>query len=228
MKILLTISTIIYIIFIINLLYVSKNKREKYVKVKTFTSFLFVMTSIVSFLLGSRDSLFHFMIIFLGLVFCMMGDISLGYCDHKVFTNLKYFKMGVLFFSIAHLFFWSLFYSIIGFYWYDFILPIVLVLMTMIFEKLNLVRLNKLMRVVNIYAAIIGFMATKALQVVLFANITSKYAIFLALGASLFLLSDLLLFFVYFGTKKIKILRYANLSTYYMGCYLLALTSYYL
>ncbi len=228
MKNLLAISTIIYIIFIINLLYVSKNKREKYVRVKTFTSFIFVTTSVVSFLLGSRDSIFHFMIIFLGLVFCMMGDISLGYCDHKVFANLKYFKMGVLFFSIAHLFFWSLFYSIVGFYWYDFILPIILVLMTIIFDKMKLVRLHKLMRIVNIYAIIIGFMATKAVQVVLFTNINSKYAIFLALGSSLFLLSDLLLFFVYFGTKKIRWLRYANLSTYYMGCYLLALTSYFL
>lgn len=228
MKSLIYLGIIFYIITLVYLLYVSQNKREKYVMIKTFTSSLFVLTCIISFLLGNRKNMMSFFILFLGLVFCMLGDIALGYCDQKVFTNVRYFKMGVLFFSLAHIFFCIIFYLIVGFYYYDFILPILLVLLALLFERLGLVRLKKLVKIVNVYAAIIGLMTTKALQVMLYGNLTYNYSLILITGVLLFLLSDLFLFFIYFGRRKIKILRYFNLSTYYMGCFLLGITAYYL
>ncbi|HHX69073.1 MAG: lysoplasmalogenase family protein [Miniphocaeibacter sp.] len=228
MKYFVSIFGVIYIVVLVSLLWVSKKRKDIYLKVKTLTSSLFVFNCFMSFYFSGRKYTGIFLLLILGLVFCLIGDVFLGLNKNRVLINIRYFKAGVIGFSVAHILFCIIFYSLIGFFWFDFFLPIILVSIALICEKRNLVRLKKLRKIVNIYAVIIGLMATKAMEVVLLGNLIKIHGILLIVGTGLFLFSDIVLFFVYFGTKKKSYLSLVNLFTYYMGCFFLGLTAYYL
>ncbi|QQK08282.1 lysoplasmalogenase [Miniphocaeibacter halophilus] len=228
MKYFVSVFSIIYIITLIYLLWVSKKRKDIYLKVKTLTSSLFIFNCCMSFYFGGGNFNIVFLLLILGLVFCLIGDVFLGFNKNRVLVNVKFFKAGVISFSLAHILFCIIFYSIIGFFWFDLILPVILVLIALFCEKRNLVRLKKLKKIVNIYAVIIGVMATKAIEVAMLGNLIKPHGVLLTVGAGLFLFSDIVLFFVYFGTKKKHWLSLVNLFMYYMGCYFLGLTAYYL
>lgn len=221
--------SIIYIIVLIYLLITAKKRGENYIKVKMSLSILFVLTSVATYLLGSRNDGKRFTFLFLALLFCLIGDFFLGQVDFDIFSNTKCFKYGVVSFSIAHIFFSVMFYLFIGFELTNFILPIILMFAVHFLEKFNLIEVRQLKFIITIYAAIIGIMATMAIKVALYGNLQSTYGMLTKIGAILFLLSDLILAFLYFGKMKNKEkLRVFNLSTYYLGCYILALTAFYL
>lgn len=221
--------SIIYIIVLIYLLITAKKRGENYIKVKMSLSILFVLTSVATYLLGSRNDSKRFTFLFLALLFCLIGDFFLGKVDFDIFSNTKCFKYGVVSFSIAHIFFSVMFYLFIGFELTNFILPIILMFVVHFLEKFDLIEVRELKFIITIYAAIIGIMATMAIKVALYGNLQSTYGMLTKIGAILFLLSDLILAFLYFGKMKNKEkLRVFNLSTYYLGCYILALTAFYL
>ena len=78
-----------------------------------------------------------------------------------------------------------------------------------------------------LYSLLVSLMVVKALQAGFFARADKSAllpAALMAAGAVLFWVSDLILVFMYFGKIRHKRLRYWNLSTYYMGVFLLALS----
>ncbi len=83
-------------------------------------------------------------------------------------------------------------------------------------------RLGKMAPAVYIYAATISFMTSAALSASLWQTSPARF-IYIT-GALLFLLSDGLLAYMYFGPKKVFLLRALNLSFYYAAQLLFALS----
>ena len=73
------------------------------------------------------------------------------------------------------------------------------------------------------YMATIAFMVIKAVSLLPLLGMTTSN-VMVALGAVLFVISDMILAFLYFGGKKQTYLKTINLITYYGGQLLIALS----
>lgn len=217
-----------YLAGLCGLLLVTRHKGKYYAQAKGALSLLFVLGACLAFWLGGRHSLWDFANLLAALVLCALGDVLLGVANKAKKVRAKPFLAGTISFGFAHVLFCVLFYRQAGFFWYDFILSAVLMCIVFALEKADRVRLKKMRIPGYIYTFMIGLMTTKAVQTALWHGASGAHSAVLALGSVLFLISDIVLLFLYFGTHRRKSYRYANLSTYYVGVYMMALGAYWM
>ncbi|MDL2325048.1 lysoplasmalogenase [Ruminococcaceae bacterium OttesenSCG-928-A16] len=229
MNLIILLVSVLYLIGLGVLLWVTRYKRRAYARAKGALSCLFVVASLLAFWLGSPVVFSGFWLLLVALVLCMAGDILLGLANRTKVPRAKPFAGGAASFLLAHVFFCLLLYQGAPLHPVDFILPALLVLALFLLGKADAVRLKKMWLMGYVYTFTVGLMACKAVQVAIKVWPALPFAsALLALGAILFLISDIILLFLYFGTIRHKWMRYANLSTYYVGIYLIALTAYWM
>lgn len=235
---LLWIYTAVFLACLALLLWVSQKRRQRYALAKGVQSGLFVAGALLAYYTGSQNHPTAFPLLMAALLLCAGGDIALGFANqaakHKkpggdaaVGTSGARkipFLGGAAAFLAAHVVFCLLYFSIRPFHPLSLILPVICVALILTFDLRGLIRTGKLRALCVVYPFLVGLMTSAALSSALAAD-TSSYALLTVAGSILFLLSDLVLVFLYFGATKRGIYRYANLITYYLGVFLLAMSS---
>lgn len=211
------------------LLFVAKRNRGRYALAKGVCSLLFVAAGVLAWVMGEGGSRQRFFLLLAALLLCAFGDVLLGVANRKA-ANLdkRYFVAGALSFAVAHVLFVLLFAALAPFRWYDWAPSVLLMGVLLALDKTGSVQLGKMRPLAYVYTALIGLMFWKALGGLLFAPAPGPGAVLACIGAALFLLSDVILLFLYFGVRRFQWLRSANLLTYYVGIYLLSLAAFWL
>lgn len=194
---------------------------------KTVASMSFVLCGIFS-IEAVGDSSISLLII-VGLVFGLIGDILL---DLKIMypeQSNQYFVSGTIAFSVGHFFYFfsailynglvlpnNLLWNILASLGVAIILTVLILFSA---KKMNM-DFGKMIYLVIMYSFILTFMIGFSVSIAIFNPI---YWIF-AVGMILFLASDLILSMQYFGNKSEKIWIYVNHILYYLAQILLAIS----
>lgn len=215
----------IYLIMIGLLLYAVGHCPKNYPIVKAVCSLLFLDGAGLAYVLGQQLFKERFVILMIALVLCAAGDILLAVRSEK--RKDRAFMAGAISFSYAHIMFCILAYRITGFAWYDLLFPLLLAGLLYLLEAVQYVNLQKLRPLIYLYCFVIGLMFFKSLQVwQVYPG--SPYSTTMVLGSALFLISDYILLYLHFGTKKREEFRYWNLATYYIGMFCLSISAFWL
>lgn len=194
---------------------------------KILSSLCFVLCAVFAIKVTTSNN-FNLLIL-IGLIFGLVGDILL---DLKIMypeDGNKYFVAGTYSFAIGHFFYFvsTLIYNSAvlpkGLLWCVLAAVGIAILLTvgiiLISKKLGL-NFGKMLYVVISYCFVLTFMVAYTISIAIFSPI---YWIF-ACGMFLFLISDLILSMQYFGGKTAKYLVYLNHITYYIAQALLAIS----
>ncbi len=184
---------------------------------KSITSAGFVLIGLINLIyaiLSKKINLKFAIIMFIGLVFAMLGDILLE-ID---------FMIGAIFFAIGHIFFFISYCFIEKFKWTDLIAGgIIFTIAVLVLTLVPLFNFDTMMQMLCIfYALIISLMLGKAIS-----NLIRKrnlLNILILIGSGLFFFSDLMLVFNVFTTIPGYILGLLCLITYYPAECILAHT----
>lgn len=220
-----------FFICLLMLLWVSKNAKGRYALAKGIQSGLFVIIALVAYFTGSASTSHPralFIFILLAFLFCAVGDILLGAANQGKEVRRGYFLGGAGTFITAHVLFCLHYFVRVSFGLEVLILPVLLVLLIGYFEFRNWIQLGRIRVLGYVYTFIVGLMGSGALFTAYQTSFSTPGGLFTAIGGILFLISDAILVFLYFGTKPRSFYRIANLSTYYIGTLFLALSVHWL
>lgn len=200
------------------LIYFTYNSHRKMrIKAKLVTSALFILIGLAGYF--NSSNIFSLLII-IALIFSFFGDLFLA-LKHKTL----YFILGLISFSIAHIIFSLAFISISGFR------PILLILSAIIgligVYLLNSIKdfsFKGLLFPSSIYAILLIFMTLNSIMLL---ETISVFSLLTFIGAVLFLISDIILSFIYFYKTPPKALSFFNMISYYIGQGLIALGVFY-
>ena len=161
----------------------------------------------------------HFdLIMLIALLCCLCGDILLAF---KKNGQKRFFVSGMLAFLLAHTFFLMVMTHYAPFTLIDTIMSIIaLIILKVITYKLD-IHFGYKRYMIWLYAFIVVLMGNKAIDMAIFAP--SAYAILLGIGGTLFVISDIVLLFLYFKYKNNLMLQLTNSCIYYLAQFLLAL-----
>jgi len=190
--------------------------------VKTITSLLFIAICISSYKIIYLNTQ-YFIFILLALILSLIGDVFLAFNNSSSDEVSKMFVYGLSSFSIAHIFFSIAFSTLTPVLVWHILLFILISVMSILF--LNLIKgfdFKGAYKLVVTYSIIISFMFTRALSSLIHDNFWSTTLVIV--GACLFLLSDLILCFIYFHKKSPSYMTALNLLCYYVGQGLIALS----
>ncbi|MEX1375883.1 MAG: lysoplasmalogenase [Eubacteriales bacterium] len=153
------------------------------------------------------------------LVFGLIGDLFL------VFPNIiKSFILGLVAFLIGQIIYGVTFLRFNGFMAYDVLIYAAIVGCSLLAYKRSSLQLGKMKMPVLFYLLIIAFMYTMGVSTLYKGGFNTATTVFIVAGATLFLISDILLAFVRFQPDSKPYLRGMNLALYYSGQILLALS----
>ena len=186
------------------------NARVHYI-FKPLTTILIIAIAIIAGWPNKDD---YFYLVFIGLLFCLAGDVFLMLPPDK-------FIAGLASFLVAHLLFISAFVTVYGkINWF---LLLFFVILAMALYKILLPFLGKMKIPVFLYVLAIMVMAWRASENWLahFAMLSYGAA---AIGSLFFMLSDTLLAFNKFK-KKFKSADFLVLSTYFAAIYFIAIST---
>ncbi len=194
--------------------------------IKNITSIFFLFTAATA-IYYNQDFWKYGILILIGGVFGMLGDI---YLDQKwVYPqhNDNYLNAGFVSFGIGHFFYIGAIFLHMGFGLKDFLVPvivgIVVAAFTLITEKPTKCDFGKFKPIVTVYCLVIGTMAGTALWGMIQSGFAVQYIVF-EIAALLFLLSDVILSSMYFGTKNTPLNFVLNHTSYYFAQFLIAFT----
>ncbi|MBT3320016.1 MAG: lysoplasmalogenase [Clostridia bacterium] len=193
-------------------------EKSRFLFTKIVASLLFIAIAVTAFLILKPRSDYAVWII-AALALGMIGDGLLVF-----FGNLKYFILGLAAFLIGQIIYGVTFLRFVGFMWIDVAIYVVLVAAALFaYTKVNL-KLGKMKIPVLAYVLIIAFMFVMAISSLYKCGFNNLTSAMIAVGAVLFLASDVVLAFVVFHAKPHRALRAINLSLYYSAQMVLALT----
>lgn len=186
---------------------------------KALTSLGFVCISGLGFMLTSSFSS-SFPFLFIGLVFCALGDVSLALSHDRPLKDNLPAVYGIICFSLAHFSFITCFIPL------GFAIPSVCFLVPILLACLFLLILLE----DPFYFGIARFLIPIYTFIISTMLLTSAFTnnMFILIGAILFIISDIILCFVYFFGDNYPFLRPLNYIFYYTGQLLLALVIFYL
>ncbi|MCI6275342.1 MAG: lysoplasmalogenase [Clostridium sp.] len=213
------ISVVIISIFIyINLKITPKQRTIT----KAIASLSFLAVGITSFIYGTGDKTYGYMLL-LGLILGVLGDIGLGL--KRVFKKTAHicFILGTIAFLLGHVAYISLFVMMAPITLGDVLMAAALALGFIVVGNKAHINYRYMRPIAYMYMATIAFMVIKAVSLLPLLGMTTSN-IMVALGAVLFVISDMILAFLYFGGKKQTYLKTINLITYYGGQLLIALS----
>lgn len=185
---------------------------------KACASICFVLIAFFSYKRHPKDSIF-FKNIFLGLLFCLLGDVLITMSYIPVF-----FLSGITCFFICHLLFINGFCRKVPFNHKDILLFFIIYIPFILFISFNKsFSFNGYYFFVLIYSMVLTLMLSKSFSLITL-EIHNKSAIYsLIISTLMFSLSDFILLFILFSPYSSSILMLLNLFTYYIGQGILAL-----
>lgn len=198
---------------------------------KTITSFFFIAVAVsAAYASGGYGSkLVPFVI--MGLVMGMLGDIWLDLKNVFLDATDFFTFSGFISFGIGHIFF--ILGMILEYYRKGhalaIIIPIVLSIVVSIvnicLERVMKLRYGSFRGAVIIYGALLFTTVLMAFSLSILNGFSEPALIWILIGGILFAVSDLILSGIYFGGRQGKpIHTVLNLTTYYLGQYLIALS----
>lgn len=201
-----------------------RHNRQRYPVVKGIQSSLFVAVGVLSWLTGQHHAPAVFSLLLGGLLACALGDVLLGVANRTPQVRARPFLAGTLCFLLAHLLFCAAFAPGAPAAWWDVLPAVGVAAWLRVQEARGWIRLKKMRVLGYTYALLVGYMCTRAVRCGL-ASAAPAFTWLTCAGAVLFLLSDTVLLYLYFGTWRPRWLRTANLASYYTGILLLALST---
>lgn len=217
---LLCVATAIVAVIFIRTSYVGKTSAK--LKLKAAASALFLLTGALCTIATPLQGLYpsYATFILLGLVFGFAGDVLLELQEAYPEKQHIFFIAGLSSFLIGHIFYVI---ALSRFTPTTFLQPLVVVVLfiaTLALEKLFRIQLNRMKIPVYLYAAVISAMVGYAVGAAIYT--TSALTVVTLIAAILFFISDAVLAYIYFGPKKVFVLRAINLGCYYLAQILLA------
>ena len=196
------ISKSIYFVTVLILLIVTVKKdvkRRFYVPAKLAASTFFIIYAFFTHIAP---------ILYFPLAACWLGDLFMGV--YNIRRKKRFIALGILFFMLSHIGFLVWLYSDdLRVTPYDVIIPIFGALSAFLIIYLFHMHLGRLRPAAIVYACFVSAFAIKAVE----SGV--------ALGGTLFFISDLLILFLYFyhfKSKALHILTHiVNLATYYLA-----------
>lgn len=153
------------------------------------------------------------------LIMGLIGDLFL------VFPNIiRSFILGLAAFLVGQIIYGVTFLRFGGFAYYDIIIYAALVGASLFAYSKSSLNLGKMKIPVLFYLLIISFMYTMSVSILYKGGFNQMTAALIVIGATLFLVSDIVLAFVRFQENAKPCLRGTNLALYYIGQILLALS----
>jgi len=202
--------------FLIQICFISVEHKEKYkaaVILKGTASLVFVIIGLLNCIKSGFNSFQTAVLI--GLIFGMFGDILLNLRFVFEKNGQKIFLVGILIFLIGHIMYLAALVPQVNNDLICIVIGIVLTAITMYFI-FKVIEAKKAFKIFGIFY--IG--AIMLMNVFAFANLfeqTSSATIVYAIGAILFLISDIVLILNTFGKTSKFSLRITNLTLYYLG-----------
>ena len=209
-----------------------RNRNVLGVEVKSLVSVCYIATAALSLLEKPENHKFGLLII-LGGVMGLLGDVYLDqkwiHLNHKD----KYLILGFLNFGIGHIFYITASVTNAGLGIKDMLIPVIIALGISVFNEFLAKFLDqdygKFRWIVFAYSFVLSLMMATAGSAY-FKTQATAYLVFAVAGA-FFLLSDVVLSAIYFtrGEKKVTVGRFIiNIVTYYIAQYLIASTPYFI
>ncbi|MBN1690048.1 MAG: hypothetical protein JW901_03400 [Dehalococcoidia bacterium] len=202
-----------------------RNGSVKALLYKTLASFLFMAVAFTSFLVNSSQDVATFaVLIMMGLVCGLIGDILL---DLKIIykeSSSLYQHGGMAAFLIGHLFYLAALIAYFGFNWIPLAIAIIVAAIIICISRL-VFKFNFAEHTVDTYAYtfVLSYMMAQAC----YAAVDQGYSactVLLAAGSILFLLSDLVLSMTYYDNKDSRAFISLNHILYYAAQYSIALS----
>jgi uncharacterized membrane protein YhhN len=185
--------------------------------VKTAASLGFVLLAVS---LQIRATEPYFTLILIGLVFALAGDVLLLFTDR----SSSYLACGAVCFFMTHLFYTTAFITKAPLSLYDAALFAALILLAILLVSLRGIRLKKLKIGVVLYATALCAMLARALSLLINSQMSETFAIFVALGGTLFVVSDALLAVEALGGRHARAAGTISTFAYYSSQILIALS----
>ena len=162
----------------------------------------------------------YFTLILIGLCFALAGDVLL------LFTGRSsgYLTGGAVCFLLTHITYFAAFITKTPLSLYDAALFAALMILAIVLFSLRGVRLKKLRGGAVLYAAALCAMLARALSMLISRQTDETFAVFAALGAALFAVSDALLAFEAMGGRRANLAGTFSTFAYYSGQVLIALS----
>ncbi|MFA7247849.1 MAG: lysoplasmalogenase family protein [Dehalococcoidia bacterium] len=202
-----------------------RNGSVKALLYKTLASFLFIVTAFASFMVNPCPCAAVFAaLIMMGLVCGLIGDILL---DLKIMykeSSSLYQHGGMAAFFAGHLFYLAALIAYFGFSWIPLVIAVILAAVIICVSKF-VFKFNFAEHTVDTYAYsfVLAYMMTQAC----YAAVNQGYiacTVLLAVGAILFLLSDLVLSMTYYDNKDSRPYIAVNHILYYAAQFSIALS----
>ncbi|MDD6056939.1 MAG: lysoplasmalogenase family protein [Clostridiales bacterium] len=196
---------------------VAKNGWKKYyVAAKTACSLSFLLLLLATALLS--DQIHLFFLLLPAFFCCFMGDILLGFYNRG--RKRIYFLAGLAVFLAGHICFvrWLCYKQEAK--WVDFLFPTAAVAIAFGLTALKKIHTGRLRPFILIYAFFVALFFSKAMHIRMSEPTMQNSMI--AVGATLFLVSDLSILFLYFYKKRGVGIHIFNLVTYYFAMFLMA------
>lgn len=193
------------------------------VAAKTTASLLFAMLGLLCFFQSKSN---YALLVMAALVFGLFGDVFLEL--QPIFPRKKklFFLLGLSAFFIGHVFYVVAFLKIAPFRIFHAAVFAAIFALALLMKTLFKVNPGKMLPPVLAYVAVISLMVAAAFGAAFSGALSPQNParFMLPLSALLFLVSDAVLAYIYYGKSKAKPLVAVNLSTYYAAQILLALT----
>ena len=214
------ISVVLMFVFLIALMYFQIVGDVTFRRIfKAAASVMFILTAVFSYKYSGKNKK-TFIIMLIGFIFALGGDVFLSFGSSGIF-----FVLGLGSFSLAHIFYTAAFCSLVKFSPKDLIPALIIAVPTICFAVFNdSFNFNGMLPLVVLYTILISVMVSKAISLLRLENKNMPSVLFSIIGAVLFFISDFILVFVFFYDKDFTLLPYLNLIIYYSGQALLALS----
>ncbi|MBN1891462.1 MAG: hypothetical protein JW780_01670 [Clostridiales bacterium] len=202
----------------------SEKFRGRYAFFKLLTSLCFVAIALFAGFKSDFQPLFFYLLP--GFWFAVAGDYMLGLAHMDRNYKGKRFLLGAAAFMLAHISFYLAYSAANGFLWADFVFPLLFTIFMFFFmrgEKFSLGR----MRIPGLmYSFFVALLVSKGVLLMVENGVSVRNFLILC-GGVFFLISDMILLFMYFHVPSSKKpLGAANLATYYLAMGLLGMSLY--
>ncbi len=162
----------------------------------------------------------YFSLIIIGLCLALMGDVLLIFTDR----SLSFLAWGMVCFLFTHLLYIAALFTRVPLSVYDVAFFAAFIVLAASAFRLRGVRFKKLHPAVYLYAVVLCAMAARAFSTLFSPQVSETFAIYIAIGGGLFLISDVLLAIHSFGGRLVKTVGMLSTFAYYGSQILIALS----
>lgn len=202
----------------------SEKLRARYAFFKLLTSLCFVAIALVAGFKGEFESLFFYLLP--GFWFAVAGDYLLGLAHTDRNYKGKRFLLGAASFMLAHICFYLAYSARNGIQWADFLFPFMFTAVMFFFLRGENFALGRMRIPGLLYSFFVALLVSKGAMLLIENGFSIRYALVFC-GGVFFMISDMILLFMYFHIPSSrKRLGAANLATYYLAMGLLGLSLY--